>query len=163
LFDEIDVDWKDLDARSENGKIYIHIDGYVLARTCFCCPEQYDAYKGGKKVGYIRLRHGTFRVDYPDCMQENLLIMQGMEGDGLFYDDERPEYLRMAVKEIDERINLPAHKKFVRLIKRKLRRARMNCRARKASRRFRKALKESKKNVNDVLKQSREDIRKGRR
>jgi hypothetical protein len=35
-----------------------------LVRTCFACPEQYDAFDGEKKVGYLRLRHGCFTVDY---------------------------------------------------------------------------------------------------
>jgi plasmid stability protein len=29
-----------------------------LVRTCFACPEQYDAFIGEEKVGYLRLRHG---------------------------------------------------------------------------------------------------------
>ena len=35
-----------------------------LVKTCGACPEQYDAYFEGYQVGYLRLRHGTFRVDY---------------------------------------------------------------------------------------------------
>lgn len=35
-------------------------------RTCFACPEQYDVYDGDEKVGYVRLRHGYFRVEAYD-------------------------------------------------------------------------------------------------
>lgn len=37
-----------------------------LRQTCAACPEQYDAYLNGELVGYLRLRHGHFRVrTYP--------------------------------------------------------------------------------------------------
>lgn len=39
----------------------------TLRLTCSACPEQYDAFIGDRKVGYLRLRWGEFRVDYPDC------------------------------------------------------------------------------------------------
>lgn len=31
--------------------------GIHLVKTCEACPEQYDAYLGEKRVGYLRLRH----------------------------------------------------------------------------------------------------------
>ena len=74
-----------------------------LVRTCYACPEQYDAYLGGKKVGYLRLRHGEFRVDYPDCMEETI-YRACPEGDGIFVDSERDYYLRFAVDAILKRI-----------------------------------------------------------
>ena len=41
---------------------------YVLKMTCGACPEQYDVFDSeGKQVGYLRLRHGGFRADYPNC------------------------------------------------------------------------------------------------
>lgn len=36
---------------------------FQLNLTCGGCPEQYDVFSGGQYVGYIRLRHGYFRVD----------------------------------------------------------------------------------------------------
>lgn len=36
----------------------------TLEQTCECCPEQYWARKGGKIVGYIRLRWGHLTCDY---------------------------------------------------------------------------------------------------
>ena len=40
---------------------------FRLEMTCFACPEQYDVYLEDEKVGYLRLRHGHFRCDVPDC------------------------------------------------------------------------------------------------
>ena len=94
------------------------INGYTLVRTCSACPEQYDVYNGKKQVGYIRLRHGIFRVDYLDCMQETLLCENDVNGDGMFYDDERPKYLLMAIEVIDKRIKLPPHQKSVKFAQR---------------------------------------------
>ena len=37
-----------------------------LVRTSVAVPEQYDAFDdSGEQVGYLRLRHGRFRVDFP--------------------------------------------------------------------------------------------------
>ncbi len=30
-----------------------------LVQTCFACPEQYDAFIGEEKAGYLRLRHAA--------------------------------------------------------------------------------------------------------
>ena len=39
----------------------------TLKLTCSACPEQYDAFVGARKVGYLRLRWGEFTVEHPDC------------------------------------------------------------------------------------------------
>jgi len=74
-----------------------------LRQTCFACPEQYDAYLDGKKVGYLRLRHGSFTVTYPDVDGE-LIYEASPRGDGIFDEDERDYYLRFAVDAIYKRI-----------------------------------------------------------
>lgn len=76
----------------------------TLRLTCGACPEQYDAFdENGKQVGYLRLRHGYFRVDYPECGGE--AIFEGTpSGDGCFEDGERDHYLRCAVDAIERRI-----------------------------------------------------------
>jgi len=77
----------------------IEIDGFVLEQTCGACPEQYDVWKGGKQVGYMRLRWGSFRVDLGDCGGET--VYQDDVGDGWsgsFRDtEERERQLRMGV------------------------------------------------------------------
>ncbi len=66
-----------------------------LVQTCVACPEQYDAFIGEKKVGYLRLRHGVFTVDFPDCGGERIYESYP-DGDGMFFDGEREGALREA-------------------------------------------------------------------
>lgn len=76
----------------------------TLRLTCGACPEQYDAFdEAGKKVGYMRLRHGHFRVDYPDVCHETIYEATP-NGDGAFDDDERDHFLKCAVNAIERRI-----------------------------------------------------------
>lgn len=81
----------------------IKINGrkYTLIRTCYACPEQYDVTREGKLVGYLRLRHGSFRADCPDCLVETVLLSNTVKGDGIFEDDERTEWLAKAILAID--------------------------------------------------------------
>jgi plasmid stability protein len=72
-----------------------------LVRTCFACPEQYDAFIGEEKVGYLRLRHGHFRVECPDVWGE-MVYDASPKGDGIFDDDERVEHLQAAREAIAE-------------------------------------------------------------
>ena len=70
-----------------------------LVQTCGACPEQYNAFDGDRQVGYLRLRHGQFRVDAPDV--DGITIYEASpEGDGCFEPDERDYYLRFAVDAI---------------------------------------------------------------
>lgn len=63
-------------------------------------PEQYDAFDAdGRQVGYLRLRHGLFRVDIPDCGGKTVYLAQP-KGDGSFTDDERKYHLDQAKKAI---------------------------------------------------------------
>lgn len=74
-----------------------------LEKTCSACPEQYDAYVGDQQVGYLRLRHGYFRVDYLYCGGE-LLYDTYTKGDGMFMDDEREYHLNKAIEVIKEKL-----------------------------------------------------------
>ena len=71
------------------------INGVELKRTCYACPEQYDACINGKAVGYLRLRHGHFTVSCPNAQGE-MVYEASPKGDGLFEDDERDAYLNGA-------------------------------------------------------------------
>jgi len=42
------------------------IQKLYFIETCGACPEQYDVFKGGRQVGYVRLRRGTITCDFPD-------------------------------------------------------------------------------------------------
>lgn len=80
------------------------IDGLKLVCTSIACPEQYDVFdSSGKKVGYLRLRHGRFRADHPDCGGETVYSSL-TEGDGTFSNDERDLELKKAIKAIRKRI-----------------------------------------------------------
>ena len=74
-----------------------------LIRTCYACPEQYDAFVDGEQVGYLRLRHGEFTVEYPDVYGK-LIYEAEPEGDGLFSDNEREYFLNKAKEEINKQL-----------------------------------------------------------
>src|SRR5690242_1081072 len=77
-----------------------HADGILLKRTCYACPEQYDALDGrGRRVGYLRLRHGHFTVKCPGVHGEEVLEGEPL-GDGLFEPGEREEWLHKAIAAI---------------------------------------------------------------
>ena len=77
--------------------------GYRLERTCGACPEQYDVFDSeGERCGYLRLRHGGFRADYPYC-GEGTVYSASPEGDGIFEDHEREHYLTEAIKAIKQK------------------------------------------------------------
>lgn len=75
------------------------INDISLVQTCGACPEQYDAFAGDKQVGYLRLRHGHFRVDYPECGGKTI-YEANPQGDGIFESDERAYYLNAAKEAI---------------------------------------------------------------
>lgn len=80
------------------------IDGIRLHCTCRACPEQYDAYdENDQQVGYLRLRHGYFTVDFPDYGGELLLECETI-GDGMFDCSERETMLRLAVSLIKKKL-----------------------------------------------------------
>jgi hypothetical protein len=77
----------------------VEISGVELRRTCFACPEQYNAYVDGVQVGYLRLRHGYFTVEVPDCGGKTVYEAEP-DGDGVFDFEERDLYLKEAVAAI---------------------------------------------------------------
>jgi hypothetical protein len=80
------------------------INGYELNKTCGCCPEQYDVYKDGEQVCYLRLRHGYFRGEYPYVGGKEV-YSANTEGDGMFDDSERELHLTNAIEALDKEIN----------------------------------------------------------
>lgn len=79
-------------------KLYLK-NGLELKMTCGACPEQYDVFKEGEQVAYYRLRHGEFRVDFPDVGGETI-YQADPKGDGIFDDDERLVFLTRAMREV---------------------------------------------------------------
>lgn len=82
-------------------------NGLEIEMTCGACPEQYEVFKNGKQVAYFRLRHGRFRVDYPDCGGETIYEAYP-DGDGCFDDGERTNYLTEGMNAVLAKIALPA-------------------------------------------------------
>lgn len=82
----------------------MEINGILLIQTCGACPEQYDAFKNGVQVGYLRLRHGHFRVSYPNSDGE-IIYEAEPKGDGIFESEERDFYLNEATKAISKKLN----------------------------------------------------------
>jgi len=70
-----------------------------LKRTSYAMPEQYEAFLDGRQVGYLRLRHGTFRAHYPDHMAPPVYIAETM-GSASFDGREREQQIRAALVEI---------------------------------------------------------------
>lgn len=79
----------------------IIINGCRLICTCSACPEQYDVFDETTKqqVGYLRLRHGHFRADVPECGGETVYTAH-TKGDGVFDEDERMPELTKAIAAI---------------------------------------------------------------
>lgn len=78
-------------------------NGLELHLTCSACPEQYDVCCGITKIAYLRLRGGQFTVEYP-CVMGELLFYGHPEGDGMFEDYERFNFMCMALRSIKKRI-----------------------------------------------------------
>lgn len=76
------------------------IGKYRLVLTCGGCPEQYDVLYGEKKVAYLRLRHGHFRAEIPDCGGKQVYSAWPV-GDGIFEDDERERFLTEAINAVN--------------------------------------------------------------
>lgn len=67
-----------------------------LVLTCGGCPEQYDAFYDGVKIGYMRLRHGFFYVEYLGNNSRKVAYSDEPEGDGSFAKHERHFQLNQA-------------------------------------------------------------------
>lgn len=73
-----------------------YIKDFKLELTCWSCPEQYDVFKRGKLVAYLRLRHGIFYAACPD-VGGTTVYQDNPEGDGMFNQEERLKYLTKAI------------------------------------------------------------------
>ena len=83
------------------------IKGLDFECTCGACPEQYDVYdNNGKQVGYVRLRYGYLRCDYPDVLEETIYYANiGNDFTGEFESQEqRMEHLNNIADKIIEKM-----------------------------------------------------------
>lgn len=79
----------------------MNINGYELEETCGACPEQYDVFKDGKQVAYLRLRYGYFYAACPKCGGETV-YEANPQGEGVFDYDERSHFLTEAINAVDK-------------------------------------------------------------
>lgn len=78
-------------------KFFSQFDNDIkLIKTCDAYPEQYNAFYGGKQVGYLRVRHGVFQVFYPDANSEEVIFEVDTIKLSEFDDSERVYYLESA-------------------------------------------------------------------
>ena len=71
-----------------------------LVKTCDCSPEQYDAYIGDMRVGYIRVRWGQITVTCPWVGGE-VVYSSMTDGYGSLAEHERARHLSNARKAIE--------------------------------------------------------------
>lgn len=87
----------------------MHIKGFDFVRTCTSHPEQYDVYRNGRLVGYVRLRYSLLTADVPYCgLPEYRQVFKQQFDDfdkGAFVsDEERVEYLGKIADAILEKL-----------------------------------------------------------
>lgn len=83
-------------------RLPVYPEGVTVVQTCGACPEQYDVFFDKRQIGYLRLRHGYFRADYPECMGETVYDAEP-NGDGCFDMAERADHLEAAVEALVRR------------------------------------------------------------
>jgi hypothetical protein len=71
---------------------------FKLVKTCGACPEQYDVYRNGEVVGYLRLRHSYFSARAHGPYGPTVYVTRDFQGDGAFeLDIERDGHIRNAL------------------------------------------------------------------
>ena len=85
----------------------ITIRGLKFDKTSEACPEQYDVFYGETQVGYVRIRFGNLRADYPDCGGETIFCE--FFGDAFLgsfeSEDQRMKYLKIIADKIWDKMN----------------------------------------------------------
>jgi hypothetical protein len=77
----------------------------TVIRSSYACPEAYSVYYENNQIGYLRLRHGIFRVDYYPLQLHKIGVEDSREtiyeacamADGIFDDYERNVTVTMAL------------------------------------------------------------------
>lgn len=80
-------------------------NGLKIKMTCSSHPEQYDVFRNNLQVAYFRLRHGEFRVDFPECGGDTIFEAEP-SGDGFFDNDERFFYMAKAMRVLLEKLQI---------------------------------------------------------
>lgn len=85
----------------------MEIMGYELREGCRMFPEEYNVFRDGEQVAYLRLRHGYFCAEVPDACGE-LVYDAEPEGTGHFEVYERGHYLCAAIEAVDRHLSAPS-------------------------------------------------------
>lgn len=86
------------------------INGLTFILTSVGCPEQYEIFKDENQVGYVRIRSGWFRIDYPKHKYEkgSKTIFEKQVSvnmlKGQFNRSERAYYLKLTADLINYRL-----------------------------------------------------------
>ena len=86
----------------------MEIKGLNFQCTCDACPEQYDVFdSNGNIVGYVRLRYGGLRCNYPNSSGETIYYANIGDGwCGIFEsEDQRRRHLTNIACKIRRKIN----------------------------------------------------------
>ena len=98
------IDWAGFDGWTDADLAPFELEGCEVVMTCAACPEQYEVFgPSGGQIGYLRLRHGHFRADYPDCGGDTVYEADLPDCAGCFSPEERKIHLPAAVKALVER------------------------------------------------------------
>lgn len=84
----------------------LNIDGLVFKPTCPACPEQYNVMdEYGNPAGYVRLRNGKLRCDFPDYGMETIYShsFENKSKGAFDDDDEKIEFLLKIAKTINKK------------------------------------------------------------
>lgn len=81
-----------------------NIKGFEFRMTCMACPEQYDVFLGEELVGYVRLRWGCIRAEFPDVWRELVYVHEFNDPFMGCFDNEkqRMKHLKRIAKRLKE-------------------------------------------------------------
>ena len=82
-----------------------------LVKTCDAFPEQYDVFDGDTKVGYLRLRWGSFTASTGSSLTDKMLYCADIGDDGIAgafqSDEQRAFHLNAAIEAIKSELHKP--------------------------------------------------------
>lgn len=89
----------------------LEIDELDFVCTGYACPEQYDVYQSDSNdiCGYVKIRYGKIRCDYPDACGETIYQKQISEDKlqgGFYSHEERMFYLTEIAKAINVKLGI---------------------------------------------------------
>jgi len=79
------------------------IKGYQLRMVCPPRPDEYDVFKDGKQVGYLKYRLGKFKAETP--ISGGKLVLETIVLNGDFPKNIGNPHLKEAIKAIDKSLN----------------------------------------------------------